>query len=180
MRSAFFLNSYDIAIKLNNKWRFFDISNLNLPAGVLSWREEGVLALIADPKDAGFVTTPLLTSEESRVVRMADLKLSSDGVLEGDIRELLMGNRAEEWRERFGLMNEAEREDDLRQQLKARFAEFEMNGTKFTGTEDATKAVGVKYHIKIEGYAQRTGKRLFVTPAFFEAAMPARFSAATR
>lgn len=180
MQSAFFLNSYDIAIKLNEKWKFFDISDRNLPAGVLSWREEGVPALIADRKEPGFVTTPLLTSQESNIARIADLKLSSEGVLEGDVREILSGNRAEEWREQYGLMNEAEREDDLRQQLKARFAQFEMTGTKFTGTDDASKAIGVRYHIKIDGYAQRTGKRLFLSPAFFQAAMAARFSAATR
>jgi hypothetical protein len=139
-----------------------------------------VPALIADAKDSQFVTTPLLTSHESKIARFADLTLSDDGVLEGDVREILMGNRAAEWRERYGLMNEAEREDDLRQELKARFAEFEMSATKFSGTEDAAKAVGVRYHLKVEGYAQRTGKRLFLSPAFFEAAMPAKFSAATR
>jgi hypothetical protein len=180
MQSAFFLNSYDIAIKLNDKWKFFDISDRNLPAGVLSWREEGVPALIADKKEPGFVTTPLLTSQESRIARIADMKLSSEGVLEGDVREILMGNRAEEWRERYGLMNEAEREEDLRQQLKARFAQFEMTGVKYSGADDAGKAIGVRYHIKVDGYAQRTGKRLFLSPAFFQAAMAARFSAATR
>jgi hypothetical protein len=40
--------------------------------------------------------------------------------------------------------------------------------------------VGIRYHVKVQGYAQRTGKRLFLSPAFFEAAMAARFSAETR
>ncbi|HMJ60770.1 MAG TPA: DUF3857 domain-containing protein [Bryobacteraceae bacterium] len=180
MRSAFFLNSYDIAVRLNDKWKFYDVTNPNLPAGVLSWREEGVPALIADPKDPEFVTTPLFSSQESKIARFADLKLSSEGVLEGDIREIRMGNRAAEWREQFASMNDAEREDDLRQELKARFAEFEMSEAKFSGTEDVTKAVGLRYHVKVEGYAQRSGKRLFVTPAFFEAALGARFTAAKR
>ncbi len=134
----------------------------------------------ADPKDPEFVTTPMLTAQESKIARFADLKLSADGVLEGDIREIWMGNRAAEWRERFASMNDAEREDDVRQELKARFAEFEMSSAKFSGTEDSSKAVGLRYHVKIDGYAQRSGKRMFVTLAFFEAALGARFTASTR
>ena len=180
MRSAFFLDAYDIAVKLNGKWKFYDVSNRNVPPGVLSWREEGVPALVTDPKDPEFVTTPLLTSQESKIARMADLKLSNEGVLEGDVREILMGHHAADWRERYALMNDAEREDDLRQELKARFGEFEITNVKFSGSDDAAKGIGVRYHIKVEGYAQRSGKRLFVTPAFFEAALAAKFTASTR
>jgi hypothetical protein len=180
IRSAFFLDAYDIAVKLIGKWKFYDVSNRNVAPGVLSWREEGVPALVTDPKDPEFVTTPLLSSEESKIARMGDLKLSSEGVLEGDVREILTGHRAADWRERYALMNDAEREDDLRQELKARFGEFELSQVKFSGTDDASKGIGVRYHIKVEGYAQRSGKRLFVTPAFFEAAMPAKFTASKR
>ena len=180
MRSAFFLNSYDIAVKVNNQWKFYDVANPNLPAGVLSWREEGVPALITDPKEPMFVKTPVLSSQDSKVARFGTLKLSADGALEGDIREIHMGNKATEWRERFATANNTEREDYLRQQLKSRFAEFELSQIKFTGVENVAKPVGTTYHIRVEGYAQRTGKRLFVRPAYFETSEGSWFTAATR
>jgi hypothetical protein len=36
------------------------------------------------------------------------------------------------------------------------------------------------YHIKVPGYAQRTGKRLLLMPAYFQAGTPTRFPESTR
>ena len=180
MRSAFFLNTYDIAVNVNRQWKFYDVANPNLPTGVLSWHEQGIPALIIDPKEPEFVTTPLLNAQESRIARVGNLKLSPEGTLEGDLREIYMGNKATEWRERFATANSTEREEDLRRELKSRFAEFELTNVKFNGAEDLTKPVGVVYHIKIAGYAQRTGKRLFIQPAYFQTGAAPLFTADTR
>ena len=180
MRSAYFLNTYDIAVKINGQWKFYDVIDPNLPAGVLSWREAGIPALLTDPKEPQFVTTPLLSSQSSRIARIGTLKLSPEGVLEGDLREIYMGNKAVEWRERFAASNNAEREDELRHDLKNRFAEFELTNVKFNEVEDSTKPVGVLYHIKIGGYAERTGKRLFIRPAYFQVGSESPFTANTR
>jgi hypothetical protein len=180
LRSAFFLNTFDIAVKVNAQWKFYDVTDPNLPAGMLSWREEGVPALITDPKEPEFVTTPLLSSQDSRIARVGTLKLSAEGALEGDLREIYMGNKAAEWRERFATANNTEREDDLRRELKSRFADFELTDAKFNAVEDLTKPVGILYHIRIEGYAQRTGKRLFIRPAYFQAGAGPWFTANTR
>ena len=180
MHSGFFLNTFDIAVKVKDGWQFYDPSNPDLPNGVLSWREEGVPALIADPKDSQFVTTPLLTAEQSHVARIAHLTLSPDGSLEGDVRELYAGNKAVEIRQRLRPMNETEREEDLKGDLKTRFADFELSKLKYNGLDDLTKAVGLTYHVRVTGYAQRTGKRLFVTPAYFEAGATSWFTAEKR
>lgn len=180
IQSAYFLNSFDIAVKVNGAWRFYDVANHNLPPGVLSWREEGVPALIVDGKNSEFVTTPLLSAEESKAARFATLTLSAEGTLEGDIREIFLGSKATEQRDHLTLLNEAEREAALRSELKRRFAAFEVSAMNFTGLDDATKAVGVRYHIKIDGYAQHTGKRLFLNPAYFEAGLETFFTSDTR
>jgi hypothetical protein len=91
-----------------------------------------------------------------------------------------MGNKAVEWRERFATANNAEREDELRRDLKSRFAEFELTNVRFNGVEDVTKPVGILYHIKIQSYAERTGKRLFIRPAYFQAGAESLFTAKTR
>lgn len=178
--SAYFLDAYDIAVKLNGNWKFYDVANRNLPPGVLSWREEGVPALIVDGKNPVFVTTPLYSADDSKIARFGDIKLLADGTLEGDMREIFMGNKATEQRERFALMNAAEQEDQVRSDLKQRFASFELRSVKFSGLDDLTKSVGLNYHIKIDAYAQHTGKRLFVMPAYFEAGIGTFFPSDVR
>jgi hypothetical protein len=178
--SAYFLNASDIAVKINGNWKFYDVAAVNLPPGILSWREEGVPALIVDGKDSQFVTTPLFKAEESKIARFGTLKLSSDGDLEGEVREIFMGNKATEQRDRLALSNAAEREDALRNELKQRFASFEVTNVKFAGLDDLTKAVGVSYHIKVDGYAQRTAKRLFLKPAYFESGIGSFFTSDSR
>jgi Domain of Unknown Function with PDB structure (DUF3857)/Transglutaminase-like superfamily len=178
--SAYFLNAFDIAVKINGNWKFYDVASRNLPPGVLSWREEGVPALIVDGKDSRFVTTPIFSADESQIARFGTLKLSSDGDLEGDVHEIFMGNKATEQRDRFALSNDAEREDELRNQLKQRFASFEVSKVKFTGLDDLTKAVGLTYHVKIDGYAQHTAKRLFLKPAYFQAGIGSFFTSDSR
>jgi hypothetical protein len=45
---------------------------------------------------------------------------------------------------------------------------------------DLDKPLVYSYHIKAPGYAQRTGKRLFLQPAFFEHGLPARYTTEQR
>ncbi|MGA8030267.1 MAG: DUF3857 domain-containing protein [Bryobacteraceae bacterium] len=179
-QSAFFLNAADVAVKMNGGWKFYDVTNRNLPPGQLRWQEQGVLALVTDPKDPQFVRTPLLNASQSSLTRIADLKLSAEGLLEGDIREIYLGNKAVEWRERFGSANDAEREDALREHLKHRFADFELSAPRFAASPDASKGVSVVYHVTVQNYAQRTGKRLFVLPDYFEVGSGAPFTDSTR
>lgn len=45
---------------------------------------------------------------------------------------------------------------------------------------DPAKPLAYSYHVRIPGYAQRTGKRLILEPAFFKYGLPAVFTASTR
>jgi hypothetical protein len=45
---------------------------------------------------------------------------------------------------------------------------------------DPVKPFVYKYHVRVPGYAQRTGKRLFFQPGFFHKGIEAMFSAGTR
>jgi hypothetical protein len=179
-QSEFFLDSEDIAVKVNGSWKFYDVTDRSLAPGQLRWQEQGVFALITDPKDPEFVQTPLLGSKASAVQRIGNFILSPEGELDGDVREIYTGNKAAEWRERFNDSNDAEREEALRNDLKEKFAEFDLSDVKFHVPADAAKGLTVMYRIKIQGYAQRTGKRLFVVPDLFESGVGARFTAETR
>jgi hypothetical protein len=180
VQSRFFLNNVDSAVQVDGKWRFYDVSDPWAPPGTLTWMEQGVWALIPDAKNSEWVQTPLMTSDETKVQRVAELTLSPEGDLEGDVRELYWGNDAIAFRINHARQNDAEREQFLRERVKERFSEFELSNIQVTISPDAKLPPGVKYHLLVKGYAQRTGKRLFFRPGFFTVGQRALFNDANR
>lgn len=178
--SAFFLDTTAVAVNVGGKWKFYDIPDRNVPIGSLPWRQEGTPALLVNSKDSQFVTTPMTNAETSRMHRIGTFTISAEGDLEGDVREIYMGHEAELWRERFALANDEERAEAVRQNLKQRFADFEAENIKFTAPPDTSLGVSLVYHIKVRGYAQRTGKRLFLLPGYFEQGFGSRFTEVSR
>ncbi|MGA2594652.1 MAG: DUF3857 domain-containing protein, partial [Bryobacteraceae bacterium] len=79
---SYFLRAYDIAVNVQGGWRFFDPATTYEPFGMLRWQEEGEQALIADPKGAVFVPTPLSPPEKSMSKRRGAFVLAEDGTLE--------------------------------------------------------------------------------------------------
>lgn len=180
MQSRYFLNTFDIAVSVDGKWRFYDVANPALPGGQLRWQEQGVYALIADGKHPEMVETPMLTASENKTQRVGTLSLKEDGTVEGDIREIRYGNAASMWREMNRFTNDSVREEELRDELKRRFANFTVSKVKFNASPDASKPIGIVYHIVIPGYAQRTGKRLFVRVNYFGSGLGTQFAESTR
>lgn len=180
MQSSFFLNAFDIAVNVGGKWKFFDVTNHALPGGQLRWQEQAVYALLTDSKDPEMVTTPMVPASESNRNRIATFTISEDGVLEGNVREFLSGNVASDWRQRNIHTNQTQREEEVRDEIKHRFADFEMTNLRITASPNPAMAIRIDYHIVVHNYAQRTGKRLFVQPNYFAAGFGARFPEATR
>jgi hypothetical protein len=73
-----------------------------------------------------------------------------------------------------------EREDTLRNMVKARMDTAEVTNIQVENVQDPVKPFVYEFHISVPAYAQRTGKRLFVQPAFFERGVSALFNASTR
>ena len=180
MQSRYFLNNSEIAVNVGGNWSFFDVANLAVPGGQLRWQEQGVFALISDSKRPEMVQTPMIDANHSLERRIAELSLSESGTLEGDVRDLKLGNYASEWRDRNRYTNEDQRLDELREELKQRFSDFAATNIAFHAPPDPSKPVSVTYHIVIPHYAQRTGKRLFVQPNYFSAGFGSRFTENTR
>jgi hypothetical protein len=59
--------------------------------------------------------------------------------------------------------------------LLARQSSAELSNIQVENTSDIEKPFTYRFHIRIPGYAQRTGKRLFFAPAVFQQGEPSRF-----
>jgi hypothetical protein len=178
--STYFLKASNIAVKVGADWKFFDPASMYVPFGMLRWQEEGMPALIGDSKEPGFVKTPISPSEKSLQKRTGTLKLSEDGTLEGDVRIEYTGQFAIEKKEQNDDESPALREENLRDLIKEQMSTAEVSNIKVENVTDPEKPFTYVFHVRVPGYAQRTGKRLFVQPAFFQRGISSLFSAGSR
>jgi hypothetical protein len=178
--NSYFLRTYDIAVKVNGQWRFFDPASTYHTLGMLRWQEEGSPALICGPTDSEIVSTPLSSPEKSKRSRRAVLRLADDGTIEGVTHLEYTGHAASSRRADYQGRKPEEREQEIIEILKNQYHAPEIDGVRFLNLNDPEKPLIVEYHIRIAGYAQRTGKRLFFQPAFFQKNLDAMFPASER
>ena len=176
----YLLNRGCIAVQVLGTWRAFDPTAADLPSGMLPWWIQGVDMLVPDPETPVFVRTPISSPEQSLKRRIAHLKLSEDGTVEGDVTGEFAGQHAAEWRRDFRDLSAVEREKILTDGIKARMSTAEVSQIHFNPGVDPSEPFRLGFHVRVPGYAQRTGKRLILKPAFFERGEPALFSSRER
>ena len=175
-----FIHPACIAVKVGNDWKFYNPGTPYLPFGRLVWYEEDTTAMLIG--DGGFIwkVTPLSDYKSSPAKRSGKLKLSEDGALEGTVRVEYSGHQAIT-RRRDGYMDsQTKREDDYKEEVKRQISAAEITNLSIENFEDASKPLIYSYKIRVPNYAQKTGKRLFFQPGFFEYGSNPTFSSATR
>jgi hypothetical protein len=177
--NPYFLDSSFIAVKVNDKWQFFKPSEYYTPYGMLRWREEGQSALIIS-KEPEWVMTPISGPEKSLQKSVGRFRLLEDGTLEGDVRIEYTGQLAMDKKYYNDDDSPQQREDTLRSIIKERMSTAELTNIKIENVTDPIKPFVYSYHVRVPGYAQRTGKRLFLQPAFFEHGVGPLFSSNDR
>ena len=176
----YFLRSRDIAVKVGDQWKLFDPSSRYVAPGMLQWQQEGVRALITDPKEPFFVSTPLSPPEKTVEQTTGKLKLTEDGAIEGDVQITYTGHLATMVKEENDEETPEKREAILRDIIKKRLGAAEVTNLKIDNVTDPFKPFMYTFHIKVPNYATRTGKRLFLQPAFFQFGEPAAFANSAR
>ncbi len=176
----YFLTSYDIAIKMGENWQFYDPGSQHVEYGMLRWQEEGVKALITDPKEPFFVNTPVSAAERSLRKRTATLSLSADGTLEGDVTMEYLGHPANELKEDHDEESQTEHEKSLKDLMTGRMNTAEVSKASIENAQSWGKPLTYTFHIRVPGYAQKTGKRLFFQPGFFQKGIDPLFTTSER
>jgi len=180
MTNEEFVHPASIAIKVDDKWKFFNPGLKFLPYGKLAWFEEKTWALLVGDKVFDWVQTPLSGIDSSSATRKGKFKLLEDGTLEGEATIEYSGQMA--LSERLDAFDESDnkRKEDLIAELKSRISTAEISDVAVENIEDHSKPLVHKYKIRIPNYAQKTGKRMFFKPSVFEFGSGALFSTAER
>jgi len=180
MTNEKFVHPAAIAVKMGDRFRLFNPGLKFLPFGMLAWYEEDTYALLVGEKVNQWIETPLSSHDKTRTKRTARLNLLEDGTLEGDIREEMSGQTALSYRIENHDEPAAKLEEILRDDVKRRLSTAEVSNVAVENVTDPSKPVVHSYRIKIPSYAQKTGKRLFLQPGFFEYGNNPVFSSAAR
>ena len=176
----YFLTSFNVAVRVGNDWQFFDPAGTYIPFGMLRWQEEGMNALIPGPFFNTYAKTPASPPEKSLQKRVATLRLTEDGTLEGDVRIEYTGHFAIREKEANDDKSQVERETALRDAVKERMSEAQLSNIQIENAASPTGPFIYSYHIRAPNYAERTGRRLFLQPAFFQKGIPQLFAASER
>lgn len=175
-----FLRPGAIGVKIDSRWRFFNPGMKFLPFGKLVWYEEDSAAEVVGEKNFEWVQTPLSGYDFSLVKRTGKFKLLDDGTLTGNVTVELNGQQALNYRiENFDEAT-GKLEEQLSNDVKRNMSTAEVTAISIENLNDAGKPVIQKYSVKVLNYAQKTGKRLFLQPNFFDYGSTAAFSSSTR
>lgn len=180
LANSYFLRSSFIAVKVGDKWEFFSPAEKYTEFGMLGWPEEGQDALVLDAKEPFWVSTPVSGPEKSVEKRTGKFRLLDDGTLEGDVRIEYTGHLGFDKKEYNDDDSPTQREDTLRESIRKRMSTAELSDIKIENVADPLKPFTYSYHIRVPGYAQRTGKRLFLQPGVFSHSAGSLFPAASR
>jgi hypothetical protein len=174
-----FLGSLFVAVQVEGSWQFFSPAEMYTTYGMLGWPEEGQDVLVTDAKDPIWVRALASGPEKSVERRTGKLQLSEDGTLEGDVRVEYTGHLAFEKKEYNDDDSPAEREKTVVEAWKSRMG-AEVTDLRIENVTDPVKPFVYAFHVRVPSYATRTGKRLFLQPAFFEKGLAPLFPTATR
>ena len=180
MTDRYFLRSIDMAVNIGGKWKLYDVSARLLPANMLSWREEGMQALLSDPKKPVFVAAPLSPPGASAAMRTAKFTLMEDGSIEGEVDQEYSGHLALDRRAEMKDDTAARRLERLKEQTAKVFPDADISDLRIENVDDPERPLKLHYYFKMAGYAQRTGKRLLVNPFFFQRGVAPLFASTER
>lgn len=169
-----------VAVGNGENWTIHDPGDKYVPYGMRPWWEEDTWALLIGEKNYLWRRTPVTPYSKTQARRMGKFRLLEDGTLEGDVKIEYTGHYALNYRlDNYDEIS-ATREERVMNEVKADVKTAEVSAISIDNVEDTSKPLVKQYKIRVPNYAQRTGKRIFFQPGFFEYGKRAVFSSSTR
>ena len=189
-RNAFFspkvlslrsLNSWIALVKINGQDVYLQPGVRFCPYGLLRWANTSTDALKFDKKGGTFVMVPPLTNARSLTHRVANMALTEEGSLNGEISVEFQGEEALEHRIDAMDRDDAGKKKDMEDELKSSLPDgsiVKMIDVK--GWEAPEESLVARFSVEVAGYASSVGKRLLVPSLLFQPQQKDAFKHAER
>lgn len=177
---ASFVHPMCVAVKIGGKFRYFNPGSPFLGFEQIIWYEELVNTILIGENNWIFGTTPLSDQTSSVAKRKGKFKLLEDGTLEGTVSIEYSGQQAIGRRREGYLQSETKRVEEFRDEIKSQISSAEISNLAVINFQSNSMPLIYSFSVKIPNYAQKTGKRLFLQPGFFEYGEKPVFSDAKR
>ncbi len=174
------LHHSGIAVGRNNAWQPFNPGVPFMPMGMTFWHDEIISTMITGGGGYRWIRLPLVSAAKNLSRRTGKFKLLEDGTLEGSIRVEHNGHQAVSRRYDLFTKSPGEREELLKTSWKETHAAAEISGFMMENFNDGSKPYSYSFNVRVPNYAQKTGKRIFLQPGFFEYGTNPLFSSETR
>jgi Domain of Unknown Function with PDB structure (DUF3857) len=175
------LDANVVLVKVNGKDRYFDPGAAFAPYGLLPWTETGVAGLRMDKNGGTWIQTDMPASSETRVQRTAELKLTTEGDLEGKLQVTFTGLGALDRRVRERNEDETARKKNLEDQVKDYIpAGSEVELTNAPDWKNGNVPLTAEFSLKVPGWSSSAGKRALLPMGLFGASEKHMFEHANR
>jgi hypothetical protein len=145
---------------------YFDSTDPFTPLGRLSANLQGSYALVVSAGGSRLLRLPQQAPESTGVQRAGKWALDDSGKLSGEVRETLLGDRADQERAQLqDLASDADRPKLLDRKLAGSLASYELTHAAIGGIADRRGPVTWVYAFDAQRYAQSAGELLLVRPA---------------
>ena len=176
----FYVTVPGVVVILNGKPVFYYPTARKWPMGMVPAIHTGDEALVLEEGNSRMIRVDEPPPKQSRRVTRAELKLSGEGVLTGQVNYRLTGYAAAEFLDGLAGKTPTERAEQVTGQIQARLPGAKVTNLKLLAEEDLTGEIGYSCEVEIPGYARRTGKRLFFQPAFSQKGIKPMFESTVR
>lgn len=175
------LGTNAVLVKMNGKDMYFDPGSAFTPFGMLPWQKAGITGLKLEKDGGTWVTTSYPQSSDSRILRKADLNLTSEGSLEGKLTVTFTGmeallRRVEELHE-----DEAHHkkvlEDYAKEIIPAGIDVELINKPEWTSSASGLVA---EYSLKVLGWTSSAGRRALLPVGLFSGPEKHMYERSTR
>jgi transglutaminase-like putative cysteine protease len=177
---VYFIRRAAVAVKLDDGWRFYDPSSTFVPHGMVAAELEGVPSLLCDLRDPAFLNMPASTADQNVERFRGSLRLAEDGSIEGDLEKDFTGHSAASRKNGLLGQSDEQRKEAVKGEITATLTTAEVSDIGIENAADPEKPLIYRCHVRVAGYAQKAGKRLFFVPDVFRQNVKPVFTAATR
>jgi hypothetical protein len=144
---------------------FFDPTNELTPFGEIGGYLQSNWGMLVTPEGGELVQLPKLSAETNSIQRTGKFVLDSTGALQGEVRELRVGDRANSQRGTLRRVNKASDQIKPIEQLLANsLSTFHVTQASVVNLQQSDLPFEYRYSFVAENYAKKAGELVMVRP----------------